>query len=271
MDENRCGVFGVGSHLVAIHASVLQEMFVLPEVRRPPGCAPHQRGLVDLRGTVLPAFDLRVSLGLESAQAEMEALVELLRQREQDHRAWLDELGRSVAERRPFGLATDPRKCRFGQWYYAYRTDDPVLRGELVRFEEPHVQIHALALEVEKLKGSGRFEDAQRRIEEARRGILVELIERFTRLRSSVREQHKEIGVCARVDGRAAVFIVDRAEAVAEIEPFAREDDPVAAGALQAGFVRSLARWKGARQPVLLLDLALLDARAGESQGRPAA
>lgn len=270
MEENRCGVFGVGSHLVAIHASVLQEMFVLPEVRRPPGCAPHQRGLVDLRGTVLPAFDLRVSLGLESAQAEMEALVELLRQREQDHRNWLDELGRSVAERRPFGLATDPRKCRFGQWYYSFRTEDPVLRGELVRFEEPHAQIHALALEVEKLKASGGFEEAQRQVEGTRHGLLSELLERFARLRDTVREQHKEIGVCARLDGRAAVFIVDRAEAVAELEPFPREDDPVAAGVLQAGFVRSLARWKGAKQPVLVLDLARLDARA-QARGRPAA
>ena len=78
MVDTRHGVFGVGPQLVAIHARDLQEMFVLPEVRRPPGCPPWQRGLVSMRGTVLPALDLRLRLGLPTAQAELQALEKML-------------------------------------------------------------------------------------------------------------------------------------------------------------------------------------------------
>jgi hypothetical protein len=48
---------------------------------------------------------------------------------------------------------------------------------------------------------------------------------------------------------------VDRAEAVAELEPFDEGNDPLAAGALRVDLVRRLARWRGSAAPVLLLDV----------------
>jgi chemotaxis signal transduction protein len=260
--DTRHGVFGVGSHLVAVHTSALQEMFVLPEVHRPPGVPAHQRGVVSLRGTVLPAVDLRVCLGFVSAERELDELVRLLEAREQDHRNWLAELERSVAERRPFGLATDPRKCKFGQWYYAFKTEDPVLRGELARFEQPHATIHQLALQVESLKAADRIAEAHELVERTRTGLLAELVQLFQRTRDVLRAQHKEIGVCSRLGDRQVVLIVDRADAVTELEPFEAGADPIRDGVLRTELVSGLARWKGAPQPVLLLDLPKLAALA---------
>ncbi len=51
------------------------------------------------------------------------------------------------------------------------------------------------------------------------------------------------------------MIIVDRAEAVADLERIADADDPLASGELQADLVSRMARWKGAAQPVMLLDL----------------
>lgn len=258
MIDTRHGIFAVGPHRVAVHASEVQEMFVLPDVRRPPGCPPWQRGLVSMRGAVLPALDLRLRLGLPTAREELVALERLLAEREQDHLDWLAELERSVVEGRPFGLATDPRRCKFGQWYYAFRSEDPVLRSELARFEEPHARIHALALEVATLREAGRAGDAHGLIAEARQGLLAQLVAQFERTRATLREEHKEIGVSTRVGHRRAVLIVDRADAVAELEPFAAGDDPLRDGVLRSGLVRSLGRWKGCDQPVLVLDLPRL-------------
>ena len=258
MIDTRHGIFGVGPHHVAVHAAEVQEMFVLPEVRRPPGGPPWQRGLVSMRGAVLPALDLRLRFGLPAAHQEVAALEALLAAREQDHLDWLAELGRSVEEDRPFGLATDPRSCKFGQWYHAFRTDDPVLRSELSRFEDPHARIHALALQVEALRVAGRSAEARALVEEARRGLLAQLVALFQGTRVTLRAEHKEIGVWARVGGRGVVLIVDRADAVAELEPFDAGDDPVREGVLRSGLVRALGRWKGSTQPVLVLDLARL-------------
>jgi len=255
MSDSRYGVFGVGPHLVGIQAELVQEMFVLTDVRKPPGIPAYQRGVARLRGSALPAVDLRVCLGHPSAERELADLLQLLRDREQDHLAWLTELEASVREGRSFGLATDPRRCKFGQWYYAFKTDDAVLRGELARFEQPHAEIHALALEVEALRLRGDRDGAQRVVERGRQLQLAQLVVIFEQARRALAEQQKEVGVLVRLDGRAAVLVVDRAEAVVELEPIEAADDPLAAGSLRVDLVPRLARWRGAAQPVLVLDL----------------
>jgi len=61
--------------------------------------------------------------------------------------------------------------------------------------------------------------------------------------------------VLVRLGQRPAVLVVDRAEAVAELQPIEAGDDPLAGGTLRIDLVPRLARWKGASQPVLVLDL----------------
>lgn len=256
----RYGVFAVGSHLVGIPVDRVREMFVLRDVRHPPGMPSHQRGVATLRGTALPAVDLRVCLGLPAASAELSGLIELLQAREQDHRAWLDELEGSIRERRRFDLATDPHTCKFGTWFYAFRTDDVVLRGELARIEAPHTAIHALAAEVLALQARGDHAAALAVVDRARAGLLGELVRLFGAVRKAVVSQHREIGVVVSLAGRTTVLIVDVAEAVADLDLLAEEDDPLASGQLLLDLVQRIARWKGTQKPVLLLDVERITA-----------
>jgi purine-binding chemotaxis protein CheW len=263
MSDGRHGIFRVGPHLVGLPAERIHEIFVLGEVSVPPRCPPHQRGVALLRGSTLPAIDLRVCLGHVSARSETDDLLTLLSEREEDHRRWLTELEASVQEKRPFGLATDPRKCRFGQWYYAFKADDPVLRGELARFEQPHAEIHALAIEVEALKAEGRGDEALARIAAARTGVLAALVTLFEIARQAMRGALKEVGVTVELAGHRSVLVVDRAEAVADLDAIPEGDDPLAAGALRVDLVSRLARWRGSTAPVLLLDVERLGALSG--------
>ncbi len=252
--ERRFGVFRVGPHLVGIPVEQVHEMFVLPAVHCPPGTAAHGRGVVTLRGEALPVVDVRVCLGMASARSEVDALVQLLVDREQDHRNWLAELVASVREQRPFTLATDPRKCKFGQWYYAYHAEDAVLRAELARIERPHAAIHGLAAAVAALVADGRSSEALAALEQARVGVLGEVVKLFEQARRAMRTQHREIGVAVSHDGHRTVLAVDGAEAVAVLELVSAADDPLLSGALEAERVERFARWSGAAQPVLLLD-----------------
>lgn len=259
MDGTRFGVFQVSSHLVGVAADRIHEMFILGDVRVPPRCPAYQRGAAVLRGSVYPAIDLRVCMGHVSARAEHDALLAQLSEREEDHRRWLAELEASVREDRPFRLAVDPRECKFGQWYYAFETEDPVLRGVLEKFERPHAEVHALAAEVEALKAAGRCQDAMRRIAETRTGLLAALLELFQLARASMREAHKEIGVTVELSGRRAVLVVDRAEAVAELEEISGDEDPLANAALSLDLFPRMARWRASPAPVLVLDLARIE------------
>lgn len=265
MPTAHCGVFSVGDHLVAVAVADVHEMFVLPEVHAPPNRPPAVRGLLRLRDHVLPVIDLRVCLGLESSTDELERLVALLTARERDHLDWLDELEKSTHEARAFTLSADPRKCAFGLWYDAFRTDNGVLRTELARFGEPHARIHALARQVEGLKAGGRTRDALVLVDRARVGVLAELRAVFASVREVIRREHREVGVTVQIGAQRVVIVVDAAEVVAELEEVAERDDPVRGGALRTPVVSRLLRWKGSPRPALLLDLAVLGrAAAGQ-------
>lgn len=263
MEDLDHGVFGVGTHLVGIAASHIHEMFVVGDVRRPPSVSRFQRGVVPLRRETLAAVDLRLCLGLPSAAGEMGELQQLLRDREQDHKEWLAELERCTREGRPFTLARDPHLCKFGRWFYGFRCDDAVVRGVLAAMEGPHALIHALADEVEARKAAGEIDAAVDLIARARAGALSELLRQFDAARRAIAEQCKEIGIVVEAGRRRSVLIVDRAEAVAKVEPFAASDDPIQSGAVPVDLVARVGRWKGSPSPVMVLDVERVMAVSG--------
>lgn len=62
-------VVAVGSHLIGLPTAAVREMFVLRPTGRPPGLAPEQRGVVTLQTKVLPVLELRMMLGLPTANS----------------------------------------------------------------------------------------------------------------------------------------------------------------------------------------------------------
>lgn len=248
-------VVSVGSQLIGLPTSSVQEMFVLRETARPPGLPHGQRGVVTLRSKVLPVLDLRMLLGMPSARMEVDEMVELLRARERDHRDWLDELEASAREQRPFTGATDPRQCAFGRWYRGFHTDNVVLAGQLRRFEHPHARIHELAGEVTALRESGSAAQVSGLLAEARKGVLSELVGLFETTCKVMLQEHREIGVVVGVAGRLFVLAVDGAEAVKQLEPFEGGGDPLADSGLEVDIFQGLARWSERDKPVFLLRL----------------
>jgi hypothetical protein len=134
-----------GEGLYAIPALSVQTMVMMPNVVAVPNMPHHVRGVINLRGQVLPLTDLRIRCGMEPLSKHIEQLCTLLEQREQDHKNWLAELEKSVTERRAFSLTTDPHKCAFGKWYDNFHSNDLILAMLLKNFDDPHKAIHAIA------------------------------------------------------------------------------------------------------------------------------
>ena len=140
-------VVRVRGSLLGIPAACVQSMVLMPPVTVLPSRPPALRGVINLRGQVIPLLDLRLQLAMPSYPQEMDELAQLLQAREQDHIHWLAELQASVKERRPFTLARDPHQCKFGKWYDTYR---PLNQSVAVLsvwrcFDRPHRRIHAIA------------------------------------------------------------------------------------------------------------------------------
>ena len=208
----------VRRQLFAFNASAVKEMVIMPEVIQVPGVPKYMRGVMNLRGRVVPVLDLRQRLGMPAAVEDNAELCGMMEQRAQDHRRWIDELEASVRENRRFTLATDPHQCAFGKWYDKFQTSSIIVAGFLKKFAAPHARVHALAADVDGLIAKGQREEANKRIQNARSVELAEMLELFHAFPETIRAAQAEIAVV--LDGAACKFAVC-VDAVVGVERFA--------------------------------------------------
>lgn len=205
--------------MAALHSSVVRELVIMPEVTPVPRMPDYFLGVMNWRGKIIPCIDLRKRLGMPAAKEELDELAAMITARAADHMAWLEELYRSVEERRPFSLTTDPHACAFGRWYDGFRTNNLVVSALLRKMDAPHKAIHALAIRVEELKNQGRFDEAAVMISSCRDTTLARLLGLFANFETVLEESYRPVAVIAHAAGTLAAITVDSVEAVEPIDP----------------------------------------------------
>jgi len=244
--EIRNTLYGVGSEYV-------REIVSLPKVVPMPNVPPEVRGVINLRGKVLQLIDLRSKFGMPSAESELEALVQLLHDREKDHHSWLAELEACVREHRPFKLSRDPHACKFGQWYDHFETDNGSLRMALKRMDEPHQAIHATADQALKMAADNQQAGALALLEERKSGELANLTKLFDETRRLIREQHRELAVVLNHGEKRSAISIDRIESV---ERISEEDIEPMPGSISEGLGQ---KWRIAKRTKTQQTIVLLN------------
>jgi len=242
----------------AVATQDLREMVIMPEVAEVPNTGEYIRGVINLRGRVLPLIDLRKRIGLICVAEENNAFCAMLEQREQDHRNWLHKLEESVTEGHEFTLATDPHKCAFGKWYDAFRSDNPAIAMHLKKFDQPHKEIHSIAVEVQGLLAQGQKDRARELIEATRSGSLARLLQLFADLRAMVREGNREIALVMEAAGRNFAVSVDLALSVEKLAAGSIEELQSGAGVRHDGVVRRFGKRIKGGEVILILETAHL-------------
>ena len=192
-NEDQYVIVKVSGQSYGLPVKHVREMLVLPEVTEVPKSPSHMRGIINLRGRVIPLFDLRIRMGLPAVSREMADLLALMEQREQDHKNWLKELEASVREDRKFTLALDPHQCAFGKWRDSYETKVMAMNTALSNFDRPHARIHAAAEKVFALKETEGKARALEFIAQTKNGVLNKMIELFGEMRGVIRQAFREI------------------------------------------------------------------------------
>ena len=253
--------------LFGFDSASVREMVIMPEVSPIPGVPGYLRGVMNLRGHVMPVVDLRRRLNMPSSSEDLDGICALMEQRAQDHRKWIEELEASVRENRRFGLATDPHQCAFGKWYDKFHTNNLIVAGYLKKFEGPHARIHAIALETQQLVAKGQAERAMRRIQETRAGELSDMLQLFQEFPSVIRGAHTEIAVVLEHEGGRYAVCVDSVVSVERFPEGAFENLSSNCGATENGLVNSVAKRAKSSELVMILTAAsILDStlHAGE-------
>ena len=223
----RSVIVRLGDQLFGVPVQDVLELILVGTATPVPQSNPYVRGVINLRGQILHLVDLRMLMGMPSLEEELVALQEMLQVREEDHRRWLEELERSVLEKRPFGLATDPHKCGFGLWYDNYKPSNLILSNHLEQFDGPHKRIHAIAQSVERLMKQDDQEQAMALIESTRDGDLSHMIHLFAQMRDLIWETQRESALVIRgANDQVTACSVDEIEAVDDLTLLAPDEAP---------------------------------------------
>ena len=256
-------IAGVKGLQFAVSAAYVREIVRTPRWHEVPNLPRHVRGVINLRGKVLPLVDLRLRLGLPSALEAVEEMVAMLTAREQDHVFWLAELRAAVNEGRPFTLARDPTQCAFGKWYYGYQPEDIGFASVMCRIEAPHRRIHTIAAAVLKHAEQGEHQQARDLIHRTETGDLRTVVNLFSEARTAFRESQKEVALVLNDGGRQMSVTVDSVVAVEAIAEETIADAPREAGGLNSELLGKVAQRAGNQGLVFLLDAQALLAGPG--------
>lgn len=247
-------IAGANRQTYAIPSTYVREILRMAPVVAVPNVPPHIRGVVNLRDKIIQLIDLRVRLGMPSFIKEIEAMIEMLNSREQDHVRWLKELEASVREKRAFTLARDPTKCAFGKWYYNYHADDRSLHDVLARFDAPHRRIHQIADIVCGHSEKGNFEAAYEVIEATRKGDLGKMIALFGQAREVYQTTRREMAIVLDNGAQLVAISVDTVESVERLDEKTLQPIALQLLGMQSEFATHTARRKKDDQVVLMLE-----------------
>ncbi|WP_440054459.1 chemotaxis protein CheW [Pseudoalteromonas sp. T1lg65] len=179
-----------------------------------PNDNPSFLGIKDYMGKPTPIFDLSIILNKHSSNEENQALINLLSEREQDHKEWLTALEKSIYHGAPFEKTKDPKQCKFGQWYYSFKTENEDLKALLARFEEPHTRLHGLADKLLTLCAKDKKQEAIIQFEKEKNTTYNKLMRLFEATKEQIILDHKPIIVFTTQNGQTPYIglLVDRVE-----------------------------------------------------------
>jgi len=97
---------------------------------------------------------------IDDAMSNMET-ASLLELRISDHLRWMNALSDQFILNIPFEKELDPHRCKFGQWYDSFKSDDLEMSRILASIDEPHKKLHAAGAKIKTIFQEGGGQNPQ--------------------------------------------------------------------------------------------------------------
>jgi len=180
-------------------------------------------GVIEYLNMPVVVFDFSLATNIQSSMDEKMELVDVLKQREQDHVDWLNALEKSILEGVDFKKARNPHECVFGKWYDTFETDDDDLKEIIGDFDKPHKGIHALADQLLEMCENGEKEKSLQILEHERNTTLLKLRNLFSKARDQLSGSIKPVLIYLTLDGQQS-HIALKVDEIADVEEVNQED-----------------------------------------------
>jgi len=218
-DLNQHLVIEINNNLYSISILPIKEIVIVPEVTPMPNTPEYVRGLIKLRQNIITLIDSRKRLGFRSLEEIDKELLDMLKERKQDHINWLQTLIQSVEKNTEFPLTTDPHACAFGKWYDNFKTDNYGLQVFMRQFDRPHKKIHAIAQKALKEREINGLNAALKIIQETKDTDLKAMINLFDTAGEAIKEAHRELAIILEHNNSLISITADNVSNIVTYEP----------------------------------------------------
>ncbi len=219
VNELKYLVINVANEQLGFELSTIREIIRLPDVTIIPDSPDYLRGMIKLRDLVIPLIDIRKKMGFQSIEEENNKFISMLKERENDHIQWVNELINSVTNRTEFKLTTDPHACKFGKWYDNYTTQNFAIKNHLEKFDKPHKAIHKLGQQIQDLMKRGEFDEAKFICSTAKDKDLKNLMKLFEDLYLLIQKSSREFAVVFENKGKRKAITCDKINRILTVLP----------------------------------------------------
>lgn len=215
-------VFALDEHDYCISCKSV-DAIVIPKPLTPLPKAPsHLIGITEYKGRILPVIELRVLLGMPS----LAEYVEQFSRMKQMHIDWVDTLKEALENRHFFSLPVDPHKCRFGQWYDHYETDNYSINFVLKKLAAPHARIHQCGATFNGCLQKEDFEGAAQCVEQAKSVCYSEMIPLLDQLIETYQEIFRGIYIVLSCNEKRIALFVDEIKELIPAQNLSRQELP---------------------------------------------
>lgn len=182
------------------------DSIVIPEkITKIPGTPPHWMGVMNYKQQTIPVIEMRTLFRMMNLAEYVDQFAEM----KQMHLDWIKALEESVENRVTFTKAVDPHKCKFGMWYDNFHTDNISLNFVLKKIEAPHATIHLCGGQVNQLIAKKDWENAAKKLEEAKRICYNEVIPLLDQLIDTYKEVNRGVVIVLNRGDKSVGIMVD--------------------------------------------------------------
>ncbi|MBL4810252.1 MAG: chemotaxis protein CheW [Phycisphaerales bacterium] len=225
-DVTRYVVVEINKNMYGISTDCTVELMdsTMTQITRVSHAPPYVQGVINHRGSIIPAIDMRSLLSFKSHESEVQELSLMLAKCEKDHAEWLTELKSCVMNGESFTKAIEPTKCTFGKWYTNLRSNpalmealtkgDNSLKSIVENIDEPHKRIHSIAKAVLGTNGRQGVEEATKIIDNAWDTDLAKLKQLFKSLIDTIHSTHTSMMIITEHGTQKIGLIVDEVHSV---------------------------------------------------------
>lgn len=254
-------IFKLQNRYFAVNSGDVTSIFQLEqEVTPVPGYSENVRGIINLRGDVIPILELRQILEIISFEKEHKDFSNMLDIRKQDHVNWVNELQQCVEGsdgcKGNFKLAIDPHQCAFGRWYYSYKTTDQTVLFHLNKIDEPHRKLHETAekiFECESIADKNlRREKANELMSIAKSEYMPAILNLIDETKDVLKSSYREMCIVITTNGHNFGVLVDEVCSVEAIEFVGSESE--IKKMLQTDLVKGIAQCSSVNGQILVLS-----------------